>query len=56
MSGTEITAAGIAVLIVNLASRHVDQLHSDVVIWITGWLGAILVIVGLGKIFFLEKD
>ena len=53
-SGTEITAAGIAVLMVSLFARHAPALHYNLLIAVTGWLGSILVIVGVGKIVFLE--
>ena len=46
-------SAGIALLAVSLATRHSDA--PAFVAWITGWLGSLLVIVGTGKLFFLDE-
>jgi hypothetical protein len=45
-------AAGITLLAVSLATRNTDA--PAFVPWISGWLGAILVIVGTGKLFFVD--
>jgi hypothetical protein len=47
-------AAGIVLLVVSLATRNTDA--PAFIPWISGWLGAILVIAGTGKLFFLDKN
>ena len=53
-SGGELTLAGIALLMASLVVRHVEALRIDGLAFVTSWSGAILVVVGLGKILFLE--
>jgi hypothetical protein len=45
-------AAGITLLAASLATRNTDA--PAFVPWISGWLGAILVIVGTGKLLFVD--
>jgi hypothetical protein len=45
-------ATGITLLAASLATRNEDMMFTAA---ITGWLGAILVIVGTGKLFFLDE-
>jgi hypothetical protein len=47
-------AAGMGLLLVSLATRNTDA--PEFIPWISGWLGAILVIAGTGKLFFLDKN
>lgn len=54
MRGVEITAIGIAFLAASLVGRHMPVPPVAFVV-ITSWVGSILVIVGVGKIFFLER-
>ncbi|MFZ0036228.1 MAG: hypothetical protein WAK91_02320 [Candidatus Acidiferrales bacterium] len=54
LSGLATTAIGIALLAVTLAARHIEAIHSDPLIFFSGWIGSILVIVGLGRILMLE--
>ena len=44
---------GIAFLVVSLGARHSDA--PAVIAWASSWLGSIMVIVGTGKLFFLDK-
>jgi hypothetical protein len=46
-------AAGMGLLLVSLATRNDDA--PAYVPWISGWLGALLVIAGTGKMFFLDE-
>ena len=54
LSGLSTTAIGIALLVVTLAARHIEAIHSDPLIFFSGWIGSILVIVGLGRMLILE--
>jgi hypothetical protein len=45
-------AAGMGLLLVSLATRNDDMMFTAA---ITGWIGSILVIVGTGKLFFLDE-
>ena len=68
LSGVEMTTIGIVLLGLSLVSRHVDALQGEpwVIEWcrtnfhiplvpaVTSWCGSILVIVGLGRILFIE--
>jgi hypothetical protein len=54
VKGVEIVALGLVFLIANLLFRHVPAIHSDLLIVATGWIGAILVVVGIGAAVFLE--
>jgi hypothetical protein len=70
LSGVEMTAIGIVLLVLSLVTRHVEALHGEpwviVCEWcrtifniypvpdVTGWCGSILVIVGVGRILFME--
>jgi hypothetical protein len=46
---------GMMLLAASLIARVVEQTDlSIVVMWAGGWLGSIMVIVGTGKIFFLD--
>jgi hypothetical protein len=47
-------AAGMGLLLVSLATRNDDA--PAYVPWISGWLGSLLVIVGTGKLFFLDNS
>jgi hypothetical protein len=53
MSSVVGIAAGIVLLAMSLATRNTDA--PALVPWLTGWLGAILVIAGTGKLFFLDE-
>jgi hypothetical protein len=46
-------AAGMGLLLVSLAARHTDA--PALVAWASSWLGSIMVIVGTGRLFFLEQ-
>jgi hypothetical protein len=43
---------GIAFLVVSLGARHSDT--PEFIAWASGWIGSILVVVGTGKLFFLD--
>ena len=48
-----VMAIGVALLVVSLAARHIGA--PEAVAAITSWLGAIMVIVGVGKWLFLDE-
>jgi hypothetical protein len=43
---------GIAFLVVSLGARHSDA--PEFIAWASSWLGSVLVIVGTGKLFFVD--
>jgi hypothetical protein len=45
-------AAGTGLLLVSLAARHTDA--PALVAWASSWLGSIMVIVGTGKLLFVD--
>jgi len=53
--GMDVTAAGVVVLILNLTSRHIPAIHNGLFIDVSSWVGAILIVVGLGAMMFLEQ-
>ena len=53
MTSIVLIAAGMGLLLVSLATRNDDA--PAFVPWISGWLGALLVIGGTGKLFFLDE-
>jgi hypothetical protein len=53
-SDIETIMAGMAALGVSLVARHAEPTDAMVVLaWATGWIGSILVIVGVGRVIFL---
>jgi hypothetical protein len=50
--GVEITITGVAVLITSLVARH--YVMNQTIFTIVDYIGATLVIIGTGMIFFLE--
>jgi hypothetical protein len=52
--GVQTIILGMTMLAASLVERHVDALHSDLMIVVLHWAGTVLVIVGLGRILFLE--
>jgi len=46
--------AGIALLSASLIARHFEALHIWALIVAFHWIGAVLVVVGIGRILFLE--
>jgi hypothetical protein len=52
MTSVVIIAIGMALLFISLVARHADA--PAFVPWISSWLGALLVIGGTGKLFFVD--
>jgi hypothetical protein len=55
MTSVAMVILGIALLAASLITRHVElNLFTATLIWLDGWAGAILVVIGTGRIFFLD--
>jgi len=52
--GEDMIVAGIALLSASLIARHFEALHIWALIVAFHWIGAVLVVVGIGRILFLE--
>jgi hypothetical protein len=56
VKGVDCVVFGAALLVVNLTSRHLPAVHSDLLIWTTGWIGSILIVVVVGALLFLDQE
>ena len=54
VKAVDIIGLGVVFLIANLTARHVSATPDHLLIFVTGWIGSILIIVGLGWLLFLN--
>lgn len=52
MIGELLTALGVTLLALSIIARHTDM--PDNLVGVTGWAGSLLVIIGIGKMLFLD--
>jgi hypothetical protein len=54
MTSVNVIIVGMMLLAASLATRHMDAPLPIFIAWAGGWIGSILVIVGTGKLFFVD--
>jgi hypothetical protein len=55
MSSVNVIIWGMLFLAVSLVAYHFEQTELDIVVkWAGGWIGSIMVIVGTGKLLFVD--